>query len=161
MLLGILSDTHDRYDMMKDALQALRQRGAQHFLHCGDVCEPRMLDLLAGLPAAFVWGNCDWDRAALQRHADQIGVPCYGAVGDLELAGKRIAILHGDDPRQLDRILKAQAHDYLLHGHTHVRRDDRVGRTRVINPGALHRAAEKTAALLDLQTDHLEYLKIA
>jgi predicted phosphodiesterase len=61
----------------------------------------------------------------------------------------------------MDRLLAAQEHDYLLHGHTHVRRDERVGKTRVINPGALHRAAEKTVALLDLAADRLEYLRIA
>jgi hypothetical protein len=161
MRLGILSDTHDRYEMMAAAVRALQERGAAFFIHCGDVCTPNLLDLLAGLPSAFVWGNCDWDRMGLQRYAEAIGVPCYGNVADLELDGKKIAVLHGDDRPRLDALLKAQAHDYLFHGHTHVRRDERVGRTRVINPGALHRAAEKTAALLDTEADALEYLKIA
>jgi putative phosphoesterase len=160
MLLGILSDTHDRYDMMAAAVQALQQRGAAYFLHCGDICSPTLLDHLAGLTSAFVWGNCDWDRLGLQRYAEAIGVPCYGAFGDLEIDGKRIALLHGDDKARLDQVLKAQGHDYLFHGHTHIRRDERAGRTRIINPGALHRAAEKTAALLDLSNDRLEYLTI-
>jgi predicted phosphodiesterase len=30
---------------------------------------------------------------------------------------------------------QGQRYDYLLHGHTHVRRDERAGRTRIINPG--------------------------
>ena len=34
----------------------------------------------------------------------------------------------------------------------------RIGRTRVINPGALFRASEKTVALLDTDTDRLEYV---
>jgi uncharacterized protein len=160
MLLGVLSDTHDRYDMMAAAVRALQERGAAYFIHCGDVCAPNMLDHLAGLKSAFVWGNCDWDRAGLQHYADAIGVACYGAMGDLEIAGKKIALLHGDDRPTFDRTLKAQAHDYLFHGHTHVRRDERVGKTRVINPGALHRASEKTVALLDLAEDRLEYLRI-
>ena len=160
MLLGVLSDTHDRYEIMGAAVRALQERGATYFLHCGDVCAPNMLDHLAGLKSAFVWGNCDWDRPALQRYADSIGVTCYGAFGDLELAGRKIALLHGDDRARLDQILKAGAHDYLFHGHTHVRRDQRLGKTRVINPGALHRAAEKTCALLDLASDKLEYLKM-
>lgn len=160
MLLGILSDTHDRYEMMAAAVNALQARGATYFIHCGDVCTPNMLDPLAGLKSAFVWGNCDWDRTGLQRYAQAIGVPCYGAFGDLEIAGKRIALLHGDDRTRMDQLLKAQNHDYLFHGHTHLRRDERIGRTRVINPGALHRASEKTAALLDLSADQLEYLTI-
>ena len=160
MLLGILSDTHDRAEMMRRAIQALQARGAEFFVHCGDVCGPDLLDALAGLHSAFVWGNCDWDRAGLRRYGEAIGVPCYGEFADLELAGKRIAVLHGDDKARMEGVLAAQEHDYLLHGHTHVTRDQRVGKTRVINPGALHRASEKTVALLDLAADRLEHIRI-
>ena len=160
MFLGILSDTHDRYEIMGAAVRALKERGATFFIHCGDVCTPNLLDHLAGLPSAFVWGNCDWDRMALQRYAQAIEVPCYGALADLELGGKRVAVLHGDDRARLDAVLQAQEHDYLFHGHTHVKRDERIGKTRVINPGALFRASEKTVALLDTDTDRLEYLVI-
>ena len=160
MLLGILSDTHDRYEIMGAAVRALRDRGAAFFIHCGDVCTPNLLDHLAGLPSAFVWGNCDWDRMTLRRYADSIGVPCYGPFADLELGGKRVAVLHGDDRTRLEGVLAAQEHDYLFHGHTHVKRDERIGKTRVINPGALFRASEKTVALLDTEADVLEYLVI-
>ena len=39
----------------------------------------------------------------------------------------------------------------------HLRRDERVGRTRIINPGALHRAKQYTVATLDLSCDKLEF----
>src|SRR5438309_2174694 len=121
MRLGILSDTHDRSEMMRQAVAALQERGATFFIHCGDVCTPDLLDHLAGLPSAFVWGNCDWDRPGLQRYAASIDVPCYGPFADLELDGRTVAVLHGDDRVRLDALLKAQRHDYLFHGHTHVR----------------------------------------
>ena len=35
-----------------------------------------------------------------------------------------------------------------------------MGRTRVINPGALHRANPKTCAILNTETDVLEYITI-
>src|SRR5688500_10038131 len=161
MLIGILSDTHDRSEMMAAGVRALQERGAEFFIHCGDVCQPHLLDHLAGLPSAFVWGNCDWDRMALQRYADGLAIPCYGQFGDLELGGKRIAVTHGDDRVRMAHVLNAQEHDYLFHGHSHVRRDERIGKVRIINPGALHRAAEKTVALLDTDTDHLEFITIA
>jgi putative phosphoesterase len=143
------------------AVRLLRERGAEFFVHCGDVCEPRLLDHLAGLASAYVWGNCDWDRMALRRYGEALAVPCYGNFGDLELGGKRIAVTHGDDRVRMANVLHAQEHDYLLHGHTHVRRDERVGKVRVINPGALHRAAQKTVALLDTQGDKLEFIVVA
>ena len=160
MLIGILSDSHDRYDAMGRAVALLQARGATHLLHCGDLCQPRMLDHLAGCRAAFVWGNCDWDRQELARHGDALGVRCMGNFGELELHGRRIALVHGDDARRLQQAIDSGQFDYVLHGHTHLRRDERFGRTRVINPGALHRAAVKTAAALDLETDRLEYISI-
>lgn len=160
MLIGILSDTHDKADMMAAAMRLLQERGAEYFLHCGDVGSERVLDCLAGVPAAFVWGNCDWDRAGIQRYSEKIQVNCCGAFGDLVLDGKRIALLHGDDAKLKQQILIEQRHDYLFQGHTHIREDTRVGQIRLINPGALHRANPKTVALLDTGTERLEFITV-
>ena len=161
MLIGILSDTHDRVDAMAAAMELLRARGAEFYVHCGDVGSERVIDHLAGVPAAFVFGNTDWDRTSLSRYAEKLGVACHGAFADLELGGKRVAVIHGDDFRLRQRLLAEQRHDYLFQGHTHVRADERVGRTRLINPGALHRAREKTVALLDTAADKVSHLAVA
>lgn len=160
MLIGILSDTHDRVDAMAAAMDVLRRRGAEFFVHCGDVGSERVIDHLAGVPAAFVFGNTDWDRASLTRYAQKLGVACYGAFADLDLGGKKVAVIHGDDFRLKQRLLSEQRHDYLLQGHTHARADERVGKVRLINPGALHRAREKTVALLDTAADGLTFLTV-
>src|SRR5215813_421018 len=116
MLIGILSDTHGKTEAMATGLQLLQSRGAQYFVHCGDVGSTQVLDYLAGLPAAFVWGNCDWDRLALERYAQKLRIDCFGPYGDLTLDGKRIALIHGDDARLKRQLLAGQAHDYLLQG---------------------------------------------
>ena len=140
---------------MAAGLRSLRKANSEFFIHCGDIGSQECIDLLAGLPSAFVFGNCDFDRAGLARYAASIDVPCYGNFADLELDGKKIAVIHGDDYKLKQRLLDAQAHDYLLQGHTHVRRDERIGRTRIINPGALHRASVKTVVTLDTAADTL------
>ena len=160
MIIGILSDTHDRVDAMAAAMALLRARGAEFFIHCGDVGSERVLDLLAGVPSAFVFGNSDWDRAALARYAEKIGVASHHPFADLELGGKKIAVTHGDDFKLKRRLLSEQRHDYLLQGHTHVRAEEKIGKTRVINPGALHRAAQKTVATLDTVADALEFINV-
>jgi putative phosphoesterase len=161
MLIGILSDTHDRLAPTVAALKVLRAAGARHLIHCGDVGSEQILDELAGdVPATFVWGNNDFDRASLARYAAAVGVTCGDALADLTLSGKRLAVTHGDHPATVRRILDGQEHDYLLVGHTHVRADARVGRTRVINPGALHRATPKSVAVLDLESDLLRFLTV-
>lgn len=160
VIVGILSDTHDRVEAMAVAMKVLGDAGASFYIHCGDVGSEQILDHLAGEQAAFVFGNTDWDRAALKRYAQAIGVACHGTLADLTLAGKRIAVTHGDEPRLPEGVLAGQQHDYLLQGHTHLRLDQRIGRTRHINPGALHRAKAKTVATLDLATDRLSFLNV-
>ena len=161
MLIGILSDTHDKADAARAAVAVLKQHGAEFYIHCGDVGSEHVLDQLAGLPAAFIWGNNDYDHASLEEYARSLGIACHGAMADLTLGGKRIAVIHGDDFALKKKLLEKQEHDYLFQGHTHVRHEERVGKTRVINPGALHRAREKTVALLDTETDKLRFLLVA
>jgi uncharacterized protein len=159
VLIGILSDTHDHVAAMAAGMATLQAAGAEFIVHCGDVGGERILDLLAGTPSAFVWGNCDVDRDELAGYAAKIGVDCRGEFADLELGGKKIAVTHGDDLRHM-RVGMAGAFDYLLHGHTHVVRDQRAGGVRIINPGALHRAATKTVAVLDTEKDVLRFLTV-
>ena len=160
MLIGLLSDTHDRADMAAAAVSLLRGRGAQHLIHCGDLCNAAVIDALAGGPASFVWGNNDEDRGALAEHANWRDVQCLGVVGDLTLGGKRFAVTHGDRDATVRDLLARQEFDYLLLGHSHLWSDGREGRTRIVNPGALFRAREKTVALLDTEKDEVAFIDV-
>ena len=162
MLIGILADTHGRFEPARRAVEVLRERGAQFLVHCGDVGGEDILDLLAGegSGAAFVFGNNDLDRDELARYAKSIGITCLGAFGTLALADRQIAVTHGDHRGYVRQVLDGASHDYLLLGHTHVPRDERAGRLRIINPGALHRAAVKSVALLDVLRDHVEFVEL-
>ena len=66
---------------------------------------------------------------------------------------------HGHLYKVHQQLLASQP-DYLLTGHSHVAADSREGTTRLINPGALHRARPYTVALLNLADDPLRYLTI-
>lgn len=161
VLIGILSDTHGAGAAASAAVSLLRKHGAQLLIHCGDVGSESVLDALVFEgPSAFVWGNTDHDRAALRRYATSLKIQCFETFGELNCEGKTLAVTHGDDGRLVRRILAEQRHDYLLLGHTHVREDRRDGRVRVINPGALYRAAQKTVALLDVVSDELQFLTV-
>lgn len=176
MRVGILSDTHDDLKWAKAGVQKLRDAGAELFIHCGDVGGERILDLFAGVPTVFVFGNTDFERELLKRYADDLGITCGGEFADLQLQGKRLAVTHGDDRKLMSRAV-TEPFDYLLHGHTHVVRDERLQRKqlldtsagfsadlpielRVINPGALHRALNKTVATLDLPSDELRIFSV-
>ncbi|CAN5599484.1 metallophosphoesterase [soil metagenome] len=163
MLIGILSDSHGRFKAAKAAVDLLRSRGAEYLIHCGDVGEENIIDLLAGNapPAALVWGNNDYDRDRLAAYSKTMGVICLDTFGRLELGGKRVAVTHGDHLNLVREVTDGQSADYLLVGHTHVMVDRRVNGVRMINPGALYRSPVKSVALLQTDTDQLEFLTVS
>jgi putative phosphoesterase len=158
-ILGILSDTHDRVESAAAGIKALRAAGAEFLIHCGDVGGQGVLDLLAGFPSTFVWGNCDVDRTSLADYARDLGIECAGEMASLEFCGKRIAVTHGDNPKIVRQIAE-DGYDYLFVGHTHIPSDQRDGKLRIINPGALHRTARKTVALVGLESGSLRFIQI-
>lgn len=161
MLLGVLSDTHGAVDTTARAMEIFRQRQVRQVVHCGDVGGERILDLLAGeIPAAFVWGNSDYDHDLLKRYAEALGISCCDRVGRLTLDGSQIAFLHGDDHQMMRKLIEAQDCDLLFHGHSHFRAQSDVGRIRVINPGALYRARTKSVAIIDTDTRDAEFIEI-
>ena len=161
MLVGILSDSHDDHAMVMRAVALFDSLGAQHLIHCGDVGGGAVFDELVGRALTFVWGNTDYPTPGLCRYVESVGFALPSGVPTcVDLDGKRFAVFHGHE-RGFDAAVGKLDVDYLLHGHTHIRRDERCGRQRIINPGALHRAAPKTVATLDTGSDALTFHDVA
>jgi uncharacterized protein len=138
MLLAILSDTHDNRTAIRRALDLARRRGAVEILHCGDLASPATAELFRGWTLQYASGNMDRGGAEIHAAIARLGMgSASGAELHLERAGKRIALLHGHRSENLAAAIQSGNFDYVFHGHSHRRRDDRVGQTRVINPGAL------------------------
>jgi uncharacterized protein len=167
MKIGLLSDTHGNLPRTRLAIERLRAAGVGLVIHCGDVGNAAVLVELAaafggsGIPVHAVAGNVDgWDPAVLQFPRES-GVRMAGRFAELEVDGRRLYVTHGDDERRLSEAIESGRYACVFHGHTHQPRDERVGPTRVINPGALHRAEQPGIAVLDLATDELEWIDLA
>ena len=160
MKLAIVSDTHDEGGRVTRALALARERGAERVLHCGDIVGPEIVERFRGWDAHFVFGNCDWEQDALKRAIAAIGATYHENYGRLDIDGVQLAFLHGHDANLMDDLRTSGAFAYLFHGHTHVARDKQFGPTRVINPGALQRAAVKTFVVLDTATGAAESLVV-
>lgn len=160
MIIGILADTHDQLSRTKFAVRCLLDAGAKALFHCGDLSSPEIVAACCELPFYFTFGNHDADSVPhLQKAALEFGAKCLGWGGEIQIASKRIALVHGHLTFDLKPLLKAEP-DYLFSGHSHIAGDWMEGKTRRINPGALHRADEYSVALLNLTNDELRYLKI-
>ncbi|SIO58782.1 hypothetical protein SAMN05444166_5808 [Singulisphaera sp. GP187] len=160
MRVGILSDTHDRVERTQRAVRLLIAQGVDALIHCGDLTNREVVEECSALPCYYVFGNNDFDESELCRSMTLGGGVCLGKGGEFTLAGRRIAVTHGDSTREIRR-LAALGPDYLLFGHTHVPADEKHGPTRYINPGALHRAPTWTVARLDLDSDELVHLDVS
>ena len=156
MQIAVLSDTHSRYATVETALQILQARNVNFVIHCGDIEDSETVWLFQGFTAHFVFGNCDTDKHSIRQAVHGIGETLHDAYGYVELGGVKLAFTHGDDQRLLRELEGSGAFDFLFYGHTHQAEEHRTGPTRVINPGALHRANPKTFVVLDLATRQVE-----
>jgi uncharacterized protein len=116
MRIAVLADTHNR--IPHHLLSQIAK--ADEIWHLGDVTDESTLDPLRelGLPLQIVRGNGDWNMS-------------WPWVRELEREGLRIRLVH------IPPLMAPPAVDIVVHGHTHVARNERVGNVRFFNPGSV------------------------
>ncbi|HTU23604.1 MAG TPA: metallophosphoesterase family protein [Gemmataceae bacterium] len=160
MRIGIVSDTHGNRLMVNLTLTELRERGITTILHCGDIDDPETVTLFRGFTTHFVFGNCDIDQAALRAAMADIGATLHDHFGSVELDGVKLAFTHGDNKSLMRDVERSGYYDFLFYGHTHQAEEHQSGSTRIINPGALHRARPKSFLVLDLASREVESVTV-
>jgi putative phosphoesterase len=128
----VLADTHNR---LPENVKEMA-RDADEIWHLGDVCAETILDELRaiGQRVTVVRGNCDSNVE-------------WPLVVDLVRGGLKFRLQHippDDRPAGVD---------VLLHGHTHVPRNERRGRVLFLNPGCVtrpNRGAPPSVAWLEI-----------
>ena len=114
MLIGVVSDTHDRLPMIDAALRLFADRQVEAVIHPGDFVAPfavRRLLQYKG-PLHVTYGNNDGERAGLKELMPHV------ADGPLfvELGGRTILVHHFIDwcePKDIERA------EIVVSGHTH------------------------------------------
>ena len=129
----VLADTHNHLP----ANLATLAQDADEIWHLGDLCAPGLLLELesVGPPVTIVRGNCDSNHD-------------WPLMIDLERHGVRFRLVHVPPSRPPEKI------DVLLHGHTHVPRNERCQGLRFLNPGCVtrpNRGAPPSVAWLEIQ----------
>ena len=159
-MIGIISDTHENEQAMKKAAEIFRARNVDFVVHCGDIVSPPVLENFKGLKMKPVFGNNDGERNGLLSKCKEFGFDEIKDELEFTYKEKFFYVYHGTNAKKLDMAIKSNKYDYVLTGHTHIKRDETIGKTRVINPGALFRAHPYTIALLDSEKDDLEFVVI-
>src|SRR3989344_5428931 len=159
-MIGIISDTHENEEAIKKAVEIFREKSVDFVVHCGDIISPPVLEHFKGLKMKFVFGNNDGERNGLINKCREFGFDEIKDGLEFEHKGREFCVYHGTNKEKLDNAIKSNKYNYVLTGHTHIKRDEKTGKTRVINPGALFRIYPYTIALLDVEKDKLEFVKI-
>ncbi len=162
MLLGVVSDTHGQVSYAREAVRMLESFGVNVVLHCGDIGSAAIVPLFGTWPTHFVFGNVDVGPQAeeIRSAIETAGQTCHGRFGALEMAGVKVALLHGDNQKLLARTIADGQHALVCHGHTHVPRNEQIGNTLVLNPGALFRATPHTLAIVELPSLNVEIIPL-
>ena len=118
--IAVIADTHDRFpESVAEAIS-----GADEIWHLGDVCREATLNLIhrLGPPVTVVKGNNDFFQPwPMEKTLARHGVSCR--------------LIHIPP-----KPAKLGITDLLLHGHTHIPRDEVIGGVRVLNPGTIGKA---------------------
>ena len=159
-MIGIISDTHENEEAIKKAVVIFKEKNVDFVVHCGDIISPPMLEHFQGLKMKFVLGNNDGEIAGLNQMSKKFGFESVTEEKEFNFQGKKFYVYHGTIKQKLDESAKSNKYDYVLTGHTHIKRDEMISNTRVINPGALFRVIPYTIALLDAEEGKLEFVEI-
>jgi len=162
MKFAIISDTHDNYSNLEKALSWMKENNVGELIHCGDLCAPSILkNTLAPNFSGkihMVFGNVE-DRETTSKIAkDFKHVTHYGDMGEVGIAGLKIAFVHYPDKGK--ELAESGKYDLVFYGHNHKPWEETINTTRLVNPGTLAGLFSKaTFAVYDTKTKNLE-LKI-
>jgi putative phosphoesterase len=163
MLIGLIADTHDRVPAIAALVAQLAEQRVELLLHAGDYCSPFALAPLHELrvPIVGVFGRNDGDRDGLTAAASAgLETELHEAPHSLKVGERRILLLHdvSDVPAQ-----SLESHDIVVHGCQHRPEMKERGNTLLVCPGEgcgwIH--GSPGAALLDLSTKRVEFLKLS
>ncbi|MBI2547834.1 YfcE family phosphodiesterase [Candidatus Woesearchaeota archaeon] len=162
-MIALIADTHDNTPLIEKAVRLIKAEKPDFVLHLGDICAPASVLLFQGLPMRFIHGNCDGHLLLIAQRIKEINGLFYESdFAEFSHEGKRFAAYHGTNPVFLDLLMSCGQYDYVLHGHDHKRRDGKVKKTRVINPGAFYpRNIDKpTVAFLHPRTGESRFVEL-
>lgn len=160
MRVGLMADTHDNSERTRMGLKLLDKHDPELILHAGDLNTGASVALYDGWRVLLAEGNVDKVRdirRAIREHDVDVH---YDVMHELPLDDATIGLIHGDDEGRLEGMINAGAFDLVVHGHTHGFRDETFGDTRVVNPGALHRAKTPSVCVWDSETDELTRVEV-
>jgi uncharacterized protein len=156
MKIGLISDTHDDINNVQKAIEIFKEEKVSLIIHAGDFILPgvidefkKLKDELPGVRIIGVLGNNDGEKLGLLKKFMDMGGELEGEFADREIESLRFGIYHGTSEKLREAAIKSEIYDIFIHGHTHKRRDEKIGKTLVLNPGTAHKKVKSASGLFE------------
>lgn len=138
MKVLVLADIHDHIEKLQKVVDQVSGK-VEVAIFCGDMVSPFTTGLLAklDLPTYACLGNNDEDQVGMVKRggAKFVWTHLSQEFGQIELAGNKIAFCHY--PKLAELLAKTDEYDAVFFGHTHLATAKMVGKTLLLNPGAV------------------------
>ncbi|HEX2718172.1 MAG TPA: YfcE family phosphodiesterase [Gemmatimonadaceae bacterium] len=162
MLVGLMTDTHDRLPAIAELVTRMQAAGVGFLLHAGDFCSPFSLIPFfeRNMAVGGIFGRNDGDPEGIRAKASQgMGVELYESPHSFEISGQRILLVHdlGDVNER-----SIEGHALVVHGCSHQREIRTQGKVTIVNPGEAcgWLTGKPSAAIVDLDTMKVDWLTL-
>lgn len=125
MKIAVISDTHKKFPLAKEAIDRLVALGAQYIVHAGDICQYDTIEYIknTNLPYVAVYGNNDTPMVQYHNDFNLVKEPYYFKIEDV-----KFKLMH------LPYYMTPDC-DVVIYGHTHIFEAKKVNDTLFLNPG--------------------------
>ena len=120
MLIGVVSDTHNNINNVKNIIDIFNNENVEIVIHTGDISKVETLKMFTDLKCQLVgvFGNNDRSEEGLKEISLLNNFNFQEPPLRLNLADKKIAIFH--EPELIASYIEEfRDVDLILHGHTH------------------------------------------
>ena len=157
-----MSDSHDSWANLEKAIKIANEKGCEVLLFAGDLIAPSGLQILEKFSGTvnIVFGNNDGEKIRLVRSIDaSANLNFFYDIYEETLVGVRIFMNHY--PRFVELAAKSGEFDLCVFGHTHTYHHEQIGKTLLVNPGAIQASEvsdtkESSFIIFDCETKKAE-----
>ena len=146
--IGIISDPHKKYLLLKDSIEYLKTKKIDYLLCAGDIVIKKNLDLIHNSKINYicVFGNNDNDLIQYSSSYNIFKEPYYFKIGDIKIKLMHIPIyLNGDS-------------NIVIYGHTHQYVNEYINDTLFLNPGEVCAREKNLTQCIFLKITKKEYI---
>jgi len=170
MKIAIMSDSHDHWENLEQAITIAEDKDCQEIWFAGDLISPTGILIFKKFSGTvrFVLGNNEAELLGIAdkiAQADNVFMPepkpasiAQGLVFEEEVGGLKFFMNHYQKFGEI--AAKSGDYDVVIYGHDHIYNESKINKTLCLNPGEIHGQKSGTATFMVLNTEDKSVEKI-